>query len=74
LGVSERLLKEFSTKDVDLYRNHLRLSKDQFEELLYRISTKIQKQDTVMRATLPARTKLEITRRYLGKLFKFFKI
>ncbi|KAE9522163.1 hypothetical protein AGLY_017423 [Aphis glycines] len=50
LGASERLLKEFSTEDVDSYRNHLRLSKDQFEVLLYRISTKIQRQDTVMRA------------------------
>jgi len=68
LGASERLLKELSTEDVDSYRNHLRLNKDQFEILLYRITTKIQKQDTVMRAALPARTKLEITLRYLGKL------
>ncbi|KAL4135098.1 hypothetical protein QTP88_006754 [Uroleucon formosanum] len=56
LGASERLLKELSTEDVDSYRNHLRLNKDQFEILLYRITTKIQKQDTVMKAAIPAPT------------------
>ncbi|KAL4154231.1 hypothetical protein QTP88_002058 [Uroleucon formosanum] len=47
-------------KDVDSYRNHLRLNKNQFEVLLYPISTKIQKQDTVMRAALPALTREDI--------------
>lgn len=68
LGASEHLLREFATEDESLYKNHLRMSKDQFEVLLHRITPKIQKRNTIMRNALPARTKLEITLRFLGML------
>lgn len=37
LGASECLLQKFPTEDEILFRNHLRMSKDQFEVLLHRL-------------------------------------
>jgi hypothetical protein len=43
-----------------------RMSKHQFEYLLERISSRIQKQHTVMRQPISSRSKLEITLKYLA--------
>lgn len=57
-----------------------RMSKDQFEYLLERISSRIQKQHTVMRQPISSRTKLEITLKYLATgdsfqtLSQFFRV
>lgn len=66
LGVSGALLKELALEDKDAYKNHLRMSEDQFEEFLLKIKSKIQKQNTVMRRSISPTLKLQITLRYLA--------
>lgn len=66
LGASSTLLKELATEDQKEYRNCIRMSTDQFNTLLIKISPLISKNDTVMRAAIPARVKLEITLSYLA--------
>ncbi|KAG8232986.1 hypothetical protein J437_LFUL012633 [Ladona fulva] len=48
------------------YKRHLRMSVEQFNELLSLIEPEISKKDTVMRNAIPARQKLEVTLRYLA--------
>lgn len=56
------------------------MTKDQFEYLLKRISSRIQKQHTVMRQPISSRVKLEITLKYLATgdsfqtLSQFFRV
>jgi hypothetical protein len=45
---------------------HLRMSPDNFDELLVMIEPSIRKKDIAMRMAIPTRTKLEITLRYLA--------
>ncbi|CAH1974418.1 unnamed protein product [Acanthoscelides obtectus] len=52
LGVSGTLLKELALEDNDAYKNHLRMSEEQFQRLLLKIKSKIQKQDTIMRRSI----------------------
>lgn len=65
-GASSRLLVEMRQEDVGGYRNHLRILPDKFDELLAKVEDKIKKNDTHMRNAIPARTKLEITLRFLA--------
>ncbi|KAJ8959728.1 hypothetical protein NQ314_006152 [Rhamnusium bicolor] len=53
-------------EDPESYRNHLRMSENQFEELYEKVKSKIEKQNTIMREALPSRLKLQITLRYLA--------
>lgn len=53
-------------EDLEGYKNHVRLPPEKFDELLYKIKHNIQKKNTHMRNAIPARTKLEITLRYLA--------
>ena len=44
----------------------MRMSIAKFEELLQMVGPEIQKRETVFRTPIPARTKLELTLRYLA--------
>lgn len=65
-GASSCLLKEMRQEDHDGYKNHLRMLPEKFDELLGKIGDKITKNDTHMRNAIPAKTKLEITLRFLA--------
>jgi len=66
LGASSRLLQELKEEDPETYRNVLRMTAPQFQELLELVEPLIKKQDTVFRQAIPCKTKLEITLRYLA--------
>ena len=46
LGASNTLLVEWTNEDRDMYKNHLRMSREQFFELLSKVKSYIEKQDT----------------------------
>ncbi|GFU92195.1 reverse transcriptase domain-containing protein [Trichonephila clavipes] len=71
-GASHTLLKELKNEDHTAYRNMLRITGEQFDELLEMVRGKLSKQGTTMRMAIPVTTKLEITLRYLatGDSFK----
>jgi hypothetical protein len=43
------MLVEWTNEDRDMYKNHLRMSRDQFFEFLSNVKPYIEKQDTNMR-------------------------
>lgn len=65
-GASDNFLREVRLEDKATYKNHLRLNGQQFDYLLEKVTSKIQRADTVMRAAVPAKIKLQITLRYLA--------
>lgn len=65
-GASALLLKKFRLEDPSQYTVALRLTTDNFDELLSLIRGSIQRKDTVMREPISAQIKLEITLTYLG--------
>lgn len=71
-GASNTLLKELKNKDPAAYRNILRITGKQFDELLGMVDQMLSKQDTTLRMVIPVTTKLEIILRYLatGDSFK----
>ncbi|GFX47773.1 putative nuclease HARBI1 [Trichonephila clavipes] len=71
-GASHTLLKELKNEDHTAYRNMLRITGEQFDELLKWFAESCQSRDTTMRMAIPVTTKLEITLRYLatGDSFK----
>jgi len=54
LGASNRLLVEWTSEDRDVYKNHLRMSREQFFELSSKVKLYIEKQDTNMRECISA--------------------
>jgi hypothetical protein len=46
LGASNTLLVEWISEDLDMSKNHLRMSREQFFELLSKIKPYTEKQDT----------------------------
>ena len=66
LGASNTLLVEWKSEDLDKYKNHLRMSREQFFELLSKVKPYIEKQDTNMRECISAHVKVQITLRYLA--------
>jgi len=66
LGASNRLFRELSSEDPQEYRKHMRKSVEKFDELLGLLESYISKTDTVMKAAIPARLKLEVTLRFLA--------
>ena len=46
LRASNALLVEWTNEDRDMYKNHLKMSRDQFFELLSKMKPYIEKQDT----------------------------
>lgn len=71
-GASSTLIKEMKNEDTTAYRNMLRITVKQFDDLLGMVDGMLRKNDTVMRMAIPVTTKLEITLRYLatGDSFK----
>ena len=49
LGASNTLLVECTNEDRDMYKNHLRMSREQFFELLSKVKRYTEKQDTTVR-------------------------
>lgn len=66
LGASAKLLLVLSAEDPLSYKNHLRMPKKHFDILLECVKPRIEKIDTHMRDSLPAKLKLEVTLRYLA--------
>ena len=46
LGASNTLLVEWTNEDRDMYKNRVRMSREQFFELLSKVKPYIEKQDT----------------------------
>ncbi|KAI4469801.1 hypothetical protein MML48_1g12284 [Holotrichia oblita] len=65
-GASATFLREVELEDPETFRNHLRLTTNQFQELLSVVKDFIKKKDTLMRPALEPRIKLQITMRYLA--------
>jgi hypothetical protein len=66
LGASNCLFRELSSEDPQEYRKHMRMSAEKFDDLLRLVESYVYKTDTVMKATIPARLKLEVTLRFLA--------
>lgn len=65
-GASETIIRELRENDPLEFKSVIRLTPEQFEELLLMVSPIISRNDTVMRPALPARLKLEITLAFLA--------
>ena len=65
LGASDCLFCELSSEDPHEYRKRMRMSVEKFDELFRLVEIYICKTDTVMKAAVPARLKLEVTIRFL---------
>lgn len=72
LGSSNSVNTELKSSFPHDFRNLLRMTESQFEYLLQRVSNLISRSDTSMRQAINAKTKLEVTLRYLatGNSFK----
>jgi hypothetical protein len=66
LGHSANLLRELATECPHRYRNFMRMTENNFKELLSMLNPMLQRQDTNMRDAVPLHVKLEITLRYLA--------
>lgn len=64
-GDSDNLAREMENYDTDKYRNYFRMTPDVFKHLLNLVEPYIAKQ-TVYRNPIPARTRLQMTLRYLA--------
>lgn len=60
------LVQELRVEDQELHANYLRMSRENFDELLAYIDDDIRKKDTIMRDSLSPSLKLTITLRYLA--------
>ncbi len=59
------LYNEVQNTDLEKFVNTFRMTPDTLEQLLEKIRPQIEKQDTMMRAAVPAKVRLMITLRYL---------
>ncbi|KAH6933265.1 hypothetical protein HPB50_013919 [Hyalomma asiaticum] len=66
LGMQNQLYQELLASDPEEYKRLLRLSCEQFDQLLALIQPSIGRQDTVMRSSVPAKTRLQVTLRFLA--------
>lgn len=66
LGFADTLYDELKAEDPTMYKNFVRLSAQDFELLLQKVSPIIQKLDTVMRKAIPPQVRLLLTLRYLA--------
>jgi hypothetical protein len=66
LGASNCLFSELSSEDPQEYTKYMKISVEKFDELLRLVESYISKTDTVMKAAIPARLKLEVTLRFLA--------
>ena len=65
-GHYERLMAELAAEDQEGFRNFQRIDLEIFRELLTRVGSRIEKQDTFMRKALSAGLRLAITLRFLA--------
>lgn len=70
-GGSAMLLNQLRIEDPREYKLALRMTSNNFDELLMLLSSSIQRQDTFMRDALPAKVKLEITLTFLASGMSF---
>ncbi|XP_073519648.1 uncharacterized protein [Phyllobates terribilis] len=61
-----QLVRELQEKNPHDFRNYLRMSEESFKELLERVTPRIQRKDTAMRAAIPADERLAVTLRFLA--------
>lgn len=66
LGASDTLVQEWARENPEDFRNHFRMSRDQYSFLLERVRPRITKKDTSFREALRAEIKLQITLRYIA--------
>ena len=65
-GAHDTLLRELRSEDESEYKIFLRMSPAAFDELLDMVEGDITKENTVMRAAVPAKIKLAATLRFLA--------
>ena len=65
-GVYESLLQKMKLDDVEGYQNYLRMSEENFLELVALVRPDIEKQNTWMREAIPTEVKLAATIRFLA--------
>jgi hypothetical protein len=65
-GLGDNLMKELALEDTHSYRRWLRMSEDQFMELLDGIKDDITTSDTMFRNSLTSYDKLAVTLRFLA--------
>ncbi|XP_073533020.1 uncharacterized protein [Phyllobates terribilis] len=61
-----QLVRELQEKNPHDFRNYLRMSEESFKVLLERVTPRIQRKDTAMRAAIPADEILAVTLRFLA--------
>nr|XP_022905462.1 uncharacterized protein LOC111417424 isoform X1 [Onthophagus taurus] len=66
LGAFKSLVNELRIEDSQQFRNFIRMSSTELEDLLFIVGPKIQKQDTVLRELISASEKLMVTLRFLA--------
>lgn len=66
LGASNCLLKELSLQDPSEFFAALRMSEESFNIFLNKVRLSIQKNDTIMRDAIPAKTKLQAVLYFLA--------
>lgn len=66
LVVQSLLYEELLECNPEEYKRLLRVSSTQFFELLVHVKRRIERQETIMRPSVPAKTKLQITLHFLA--------
>lgn len=64
--VAENLIQDLRNESENEFRRYFRMSVEQFDELLQKVTPKIQKRDTIMRRAISPEMRLTITLRYLS--------
>ncbi|KOB77821.1 Uncharacterized protein OBRU01_03436 [Operophtera brumata] len=65
LGATNTIFSELQLEDPDEFRALLRMTVENFNTLLENITSMIQREDTVLREAIPARTKLQVALCYI---------
>lgn len=65
-GACHTLMNELALSDLAGFKNYTRMSSNDFEFLLEKISPLISRQDTTMRKAISARERLAVTLHYLA--------
>lgn len=66
LGAFATLVNELQIEDSQQFRNFIRMSAVELEELLSLVGAKIQKKDTILRESISASHRLIVTLRFLA--------
>ena len=63
-GAYHLLIRELAVEDAPAFAPYFRMDKENFNDLVGRISIHIQRQDTIMRAAISPGERLAVTLRY----------